>query len=515
MDKDINKNVTPEQKANIESQDTTQPGLIDVSVLEQKSQPLPEQPVTKGSEGTIASAESVLTSNEKERTALEKAQAERTRIAERNEDQESIVRTLGGEQLGRGEAEAQAFDQAGIAGTQSEIDSLDQAILSASTALKSQEVADNQAVEQIAFSSRGIPLGIVQGKQAMLASQQKAERRTMAIELENDIATSQLLQGKVDSAKKSIERAVKLKYADKKAELEQEISWLSRSDSKLAGAKKAELAEIQKLEDEEKAVSDIVLQARQAGANQSEIRDILSQDNANDAIAAAPSLGKLARMDMAIKSQTLSNMRDAQSAAAQKAQGLKTPKEVETARENAKDLINLGKIALGDENKRGFGRLVGSTIFGRGIFGSAGTGANVAFGQEANVRSSVSSILASTWVESIREAKEAGLAGSMSDAEGAMIAQLDLLAGYVERDDKNKITKIVGSEEDVRNAIQNFQKNAEYTYLENGGELSTDMLVADELAPALQVNANGTLSTGVESTPESLWGSALSANNIQ
>lgn len=306
MDKDINKNLTPEQAQGIEKQDVTK-GIVDVDILEQSPSQIPEQQPSGTLASTLANAETVNEQAQEDRTKRELAEAERIKQQDKVKEQELLTRTLGQETLGQGEAEQEAIANSSIGTAQAQIDSLDQAILASSKALKAAEVQDALDVKKISTNSRGVPASIVRGQQAILAAERRAERNLEAIELENDIATSALLQGKVDSAQKAIERAIKLKFDDKKAELTLEKEWLARSDRDLSEAKANELREVEKEEAEAQSVFDIAAQARQAGAGQKEINAILNAKNRDEALSNAGSLGSLARLDLQLKRMNINS----------------------------------------------------------------------------------------------------------------------------------------------------------------------------------------------------------------
>lgn len=304
---DINKNLTQEQKAAIKAQDVTK-GVVDVDILETTVPDVPEQPVV-ASVPTVSVAEQYAKTRANEKAKAEQARIEADKIASQQSEQEMLVNALGQATLGRADAETQAIADAGINSSQAEIDALDEAILSASTALKQQEVNDAQAVANLAGQGRGVPAQVVRGKQALLESQLRAERNIKAIELENDIATSELLQGKVDSAKKAIERSIELQFADKERELLLEQDYLSRIDTKEAQKRSEALTreqnEIASQKEEADEVFNIAAQAAQAGAGQAEISAINSAKNRNGAIAAAKTLGKNARLERSFKQRQL------------------------------------------------------------------------------------------------------------------------------------------------------------------------------------------------------------------
>jgi hypothetical protein len=303
----INKNLTPEQETSIKEQDVTKTnGAVDLEVLETQASDLPEAPVTNDNTNqTLSVAESLNQANELQRQRTAEAQAEAQKQAIAQADQEAVVRTIAGETLGQGAAETQALADSGISESQQAIDALDQAILNSSKALKMAMVQDERDVQSLAGQGRGIPASVVRGRQALLQSQRRADRKVEAIELENDIATSELLQGKVDSAKKAIQRSVELQFADKKAELEIEKEFLSRVDTKEANARKEAISREEKMMEKAQAEADDVFsiaeEARKQGASAEEVNSIIKSKNRKEALSNANSLGQLARLDMQLK----------------------------------------------------------------------------------------------------------------------------------------------------------------------------------------------------------------------
>lgn len=366
MDKDINKNLTPEQAQGIEKQDVTK-GVVDVDILEQSPSQIPEQQPSGTLASTLANAETVNEQAQEDRTKRELAEAERIKRQEKVNEQELLTRTLGQETLGQGEAEQEAIANSSIGTAQAQIDSLDQAILASSKALKAAEVQDALDVKKISTNSRGVPASIVRGQQAILAAERRAERNLDAIELENDIATSALLQGKVDNAQKAIERAIKLKFDDKKAELTLEKEWLARSDRDLSEAKANELREVEKEEAEAQSVFDIAAQARQAGAGQKEINAILNAKNRDEALSNAGSLGSLARLDIAYKNAQINSLRSKNIAEGMPVQNVEqVQQKVKFVQDTIQNALEVANAAGRSGGRRAVERLlVGSTDFTR------------------------------------------------------------------------------------------------------------------------------------------------------
>ena len=472
MDTTINNNLTPEQETTIQEQDVTKTnGAVDLNVLETQASDLPQAPVTNDmTASTLSVAENLNQVNAVQRQRAEEAQKEAQKQAMAQADQETIVRTLAGETLGQGAVETQAMAQAGIGKAQSEIDALDQAILNSSTALKQAMVQDERDVQSLAGQGRGIPASVVRGRQALLQSQRRADRKVEAIQLENDIATSELLQGKVDSAKKAIQRSVELQFADKRAELEIEQQFLSRVDTKEANARKEairrEEKQMEKAQEEANDVFSIAEEARKAGAGAEEVAAIIKSKDRNEAIAAAKSLGRAARIDMAIKQATLDSMRATADAEAAEASGVKipsTPEEIQAVKDNyqrnAKMLSGLTNnksgLILSSSNSNAAGRFLGQA-------------------QIERFKGKAKQLLAKDTIDELIDSKKQGASyGSLTDGERQVIGlAASTLAGYAIYDEQGIPTgEFDATSNDVFEALETIQYYEDLNYYRATNEL--------------------------------------------
>ena len=303
---DINENLTPEQTAGIEAQDVTEQNVVDVDVLEADPVPVPEQPVSNNAGGRVISlAETALQAREQEKAQAEVARKEAIELQKEVNDSENLIRTLSGETQGRGEAQATAIADSGLNETQKGIDNLDNQILALTTSIGKQEIQDGLQVSQLAGRGLGIPAGIVRGQQALLAGQLKAKRDSSSLDLANKIATSALLQGKVEDAKTAIEEKIKLEFEDKENELALEMQFLSRSDTKEARARERAIELEERTIEEQKAagrqIFNIQAQVAQAGGSQAEIQAVGQATTPEQALSLAPSLGSAFLLDMQLK----------------------------------------------------------------------------------------------------------------------------------------------------------------------------------------------------------------------
>jgi hypothetical protein len=299
----------------------------------------------------------------------------------------------------------------------------------------------------------------------MLKAQREATRKVEAIELENDIATSNLLQGKVESAKKAIQRATELKFADKRQELALEKEWLGRIDSKEARAReekiKGEERDMKRLEDEANQVFDIAQRAAQAGAGASELAAINSATTREEAIRAASSLGRAARLDNAIKSAQLAEINAKVSELV--GSGTLSQEQAENAENNVKNLDEI----LNPEDSFSVGLFTGAGMSSVMDSVVAPNKANLAltrkrFGKDGisaqqDYISKVENVLNTLTLNTFAEAKAKGMTfGAMSEGEWKILA--DSASALTSR----RITKGSGDDKRVigyRGTVDSFKND--------------------------------------------------------
>ena len=307
---DINKNLTPDQTAGIKAQDVTNQNVIDVDVLESKQEGIPEAAEPNNAGTAVQSlAQTALDARAEEKAQAEVARQEAITLQKEVSDREGTISALSGEVLGQGQAQTAAIEDAGLNKKQAEIDETDRNIQALTTKIAKQEIQDNLQVSQLAGRGLGIPAGIVRGQQSLLSGQLKAKRDSDSADLANLIASSALFQGKVDNAKLALKEQIELEFGDKERELELEIGFLERTDAKLANVKEKELEEIQRQKDEAITVFDIQTQAAQAGASQAELQAIGNAKTEAEALVAAKSLGRSAKMALSLQSAQLSKIK--------------------------------------------------------------------------------------------------------------------------------------------------------------------------------------------------------------
>lgn len=482
----INDNLTEEQEVAIDNQDVTQePGVIDVDVLEQQPVDLPEPAEGTGAATTSADIGQAMGEQAQvDRDEIEVARQESAKLEAQQKSEEDQVRLLSGESRGQADAEAKAIEDSSIGEAQKAIDNLDKAILASSKALSQQKINDDLAVGQLAGQGRGIPASIVRGRQALLGQQLKAKRDSAALELNNDIATSKLLQGKTDEARKAIERNIELKFADKKLELEQEIGYLERTDSKLADAKKKELAAVKKQEEEEESIFDVAEQARAAGAGQAEINAILNSENKAEAIREAKSLGRMAKLDAAYKNAQIAkigfDMEESRKETQAKIdEGKLTPEQLEAQKSSAKAKIDSINNLL--NNKIGLESAVGPTAINRGIF----AGIEAQFGPKDEFIGTASQLISGQVLQELIDIKAEGATfGNLSDGERLEVGNsATKLNAWAVRDALGNIKYFDVDQNSLKTELNLIKKNMNKVYVGAGGvptmEVDEDGLIDD------------------------------------
>jgi len=462
----INENLTTEQETAIDNQDvTTTPGVIDVETLEDTPAPLPEATPTTAPT-TLSAAEAHLEQNALQAEKAKEEQERADKLRSEQSEQELIVQTIAGETLGQGAAETQAFAEAGVGAKQAEIDSLDSAILAASKALKLAQVQDERDIQSLAGQGRGIPASVVRGRQALMQQQRNADRKVEAIELENDIATSQLLQGKVDSAKKAITRAVELKFADKKAELQLEKDFLSRIDTKEATARQEAIRReekvIEKAEEEADAVFGVATMASGNGAPASIIAKINKAETKQEALALAGRYGvsisdRIAQAKRGDEVKALSEKLDVTPAALAQAE-----KQLDDVRKLSD--TSFKRTSAGLDIKDGEITDIIIAPSGTKLRAQRGVGSQKAAAQD--YVSNVETIISTLTMNTFQEAKAKGLTfGAMQESEWNMLANTaTALSQRRIQNNKGKVLGYSGSPEEFMSNIDELTSTIEGSY---------------------------------------------------
>ena len=473
----INENLTTEQETAITNQDVTNtPGVVDVSVLETSPEPIPEQPATNAPQ-TASIADQLVQLRQQDMERAKLAQEEANKLQADQSEQEMLVRTLSGETLGQGAAETQALADAGVGQKQSEIDALDSAILAASTALKQAQVQDERDVQSLAGRGRGIPASVVRGRQALMTQQRNADRKVEAIELENDIATSQLLQGKVENARKSIQRAVALKFEDKRAELAVEQQFLSRVDSKESKSRQEAIRReekvMQKFEEEANAVFDVATMASTNGAPASIVAQINKAENKQEALELA------GRYSISITNR----MAQAKRAAEIDALGLTTETDKFAVAEATEKVEAINSL-ITDPNLDAViaGTKAGVKIGGSGKELAGGVSSRVTKAQRADVVASVESIVSGLTLDELASAKERGVTfGALSEQEMITVAAAASRIGQRRITNKSGTTiGYRGTEGSVQEDLKLIQDAAKRDFERRTGQEYTEPVIESE-----------------------------------
>ena len=171
----------------------------------------------------------------------------------------NTMRSLFAASLGKGDEIERREAEAGIPVQQQQLNELMGRINTRTQALKMQDIANEKAV--LDLEGRGGRLTSSVGRQqALLAREQAFQRRADAAELEGLAAAASLMQGNINQARDSIERAVSYKYDDIDKAIKAEMFFLddvkdtlSTAEKGLAEAKRAQLdAQLQVINDARK-----------------------------------------------------------------------------------------------------------------------------------------------------------------------------------------------------------------------------------------------------------------------
>lgn len=303
----INDYLDPQQEADISglasggstvNPTDAEPGVVDIGTLEENVPEVPQAPTSNAGAQVVGAVSAADTLAQKQaeqnaQTAQEKAQLQKaqqgvSKLEQRIQDVSGLVAQKGAVTLA-------AQQEAGFGAQQKQIDSLNSSILGITNSIKQKLVQDEMDVKRLEQQMRGVPTSVVRGRQALLAAERRAERKTEAIELEGLTATSNLLQGQLEAAQKSFQNAIDLQFGDLEKSLENDLMFLNRMDSKEAGLQKSikekELAEIQQLRDERNSVFGVAEMASKNGAPSSILTKIANASTREEALAIAGGYG--------------------------------------------------------------------------------------------------------------------------------------------------------------------------------------------------------------------------------
>lgn len=365
---------------------------------------------------------------------------------------------------------------------------------------KSQAI-NNQLIDE---AGRRIPQAFITGRQAIIQQRGTAELSALSGLLDAKNGQMQLAQGKIDRALDIFREVSSAELAEKQARVSllKEISGESRDaeDTEIARLKE----EQEKFEMERKEISSIAMQAMQAGAGSNEIAAITGAKTRDQAIAAAKSLGKMARINMAIKSVQLSQARTKLSAAANA--GKISPAEgsnLGSQIEQVKSIMNPKKVG----GKSVLSRIIGATPIGGIVnkvsskIGGGKTITDKVIGQsraelkiqrglfpveENDYISSVENVLNGLTLNTFAEAKEKGMTfGAMSQGEWDILSNsaTSLTQRRIKSSNREnaKVIGYSGSEEAFMNDMNNIQNSISSRYASVTGETyQSDKFEVDE-----------------------------------
>jgi len=327
----------------------------------------------------------------------------------------------------------------------------------------------NQLLDE---EGRVVPKAFVTGRQAIIQQRGTAELSSLGALLDAKNGMLETAQGKLKLSMELFVAVNKAEVAEKEARVNllKDITGVSQDEEQKEVDKLK--AESDKFEEERDAISSIALQAMQSGAGADEIQRITQSKSEDEAIAAAKSLGRSAKLDMAIKNATLNSIRNKGNGTTQ------TPLQNEANIRKSEDGRNLIGNILGSKGGKS---VVGSTMFGRGVFG--GDYSYFQFTGKDDFRASVSQLLDTNFIKGIVDAKAQGANfGSLTEQEGAKLANsVSKISAAVEYDNDGKIKFIDMGEADFVEELERLQRGMELDAIRSGANITPDMLVAQDM----------------------------------
>jgi len=161
----------------------------------------------------------------------------------------------------------------------------------------------NQLLDE---EGRVVPKAFVTGRQAIIQQRGTAELSSLGALLDAKNGMLETAQGKLKLSMELFVAVNKAEVAEKEARVNllKDITGVSQDEEQKEVDKLQ--AESDKFEEERDAISSIALQAMQSGAGADEIQRITQSKSEDEAIGNATSLGRMAKLDAAIKNGQLS-----------------------------------------------------------------------------------------------------------------------------------------------------------------------------------------------------------------
>lgn len=226
------------------------------------------------------------------------------------------------------------------------------------------QAIQNQLIDE---SGRRIPQAFITGRQAIIQQRGTAELSALGGLLDAKNGQMQLAQNKIDRSLNILREVNATEIAQKEAKvaLRREITGESKEEEENELTRlKEEQAKFEKERDE---ISAIALQAMQAGAGAGEITAITNAKSKDEAIAAAKSLGRMAKLDIAYKNAQINSLRSKNIAEGMPVQNVEqVQQKVKFVQDTIKNALEVANAAGRSGGRRAVERLlVGSTDFTR------------------------------------------------------------------------------------------------------------------------------------------------------
>lgn len=375
--------------------------------------------------------------------------------------------------------------------------------------LNKQIAQETAALESQLINEEGrrIERGFISGRKAIIEQRGVARINALSGLLDAKNGDLENAQNKIAMSMTMLEKANKAEVDSKRASIEllREITGVSQADEE----KELERLEKEqeKFEKERDDISNIALQAMQAGAGANEIQAITNAKSKDEAIAAAKSLGRMARIETAIKSAQLTEINNKLAEASRLNSGVVNEAEASNLGNNLKTVENilnpkevggksilsriLGVIpgtqvlsnvidATGIDKKEGLDSVIGQTAtelkLKRGLFPK----------EENDYIANVENILQTLTLNTFAEAKEKGMTfGAMSQGEWDILSNsaTDIAQKRVRKGNKEtgQVIGYTGTPEAFKESFKVIEDSMKNQYLEaTGEEYGANQLPLDE-----------------------------------
>ncbi len=218
------------------------------------------------------------------------------------------ISQLSGQDVGRGQAQLQAEQAAGLPQQKTQLAQINAQLLQKVAEATKTSASYDQIVQQLE-NQQGIPMSIITGQQAQQRKLQLAENTTNAANIGLLQAYAQGLAGNIQAAQDSVNRAIDLKYADIESQITAKQNQLIAIQPLLDKQERIQAAALQQqYNDQQQAIADkkaqdqiiqnMAIQAAQNGADSATLKAIGSAANP---VAAAVNYAQFAKQQNNLK----------------------------------------------------------------------------------------------------------------------------------------------------------------------------------------------------------------------